>query len=645
MIRLTKKLENKYFIDSLQEEKILNCEDGYRLVTIKVFDCLEAEGIKLSEILVDLYSEEVTMYLYDYSFYCEEDQFFEFQVCIDEEYIKEFNKLYREFKKSVDDLLETEEEEEILKAEEQIIETEEDVILEEVIEVKEEAKKETKYQIGQYLYNCGDMANNSGWYKITNVTIDKFGTFYDVEEIGGNRKNTYNEAYISDVDRMNGSTRIVTMEAKIKATNESYVYNQVKHLLDKDHDERIDIVSKDYEERMKLIENEDEENKDESTEEVKKENAKYQIGQVLYKYEDMAINEGWYKVVNVTIDKFGIFSNITINKLAICYDVEEIGGHRVNRFPEYAISDIDNMSTKIVTKEARIESTSKTYVKNQLTALILKEKNEKDHEEKIKETEEVNKKWYQITDHEEEEKKEIINNLVETCNAGIKTEKEIKIYFNRLAKDQRTKVLNKFQREKKGLDINLFYYSTFLNEEFYLSELQEIKSKIVKYINFLDSFKSSIIEEVNNYQEQIKNFKKESNFKILKDEDFKIVKLDSDTTFGNGNLCYIDEYTLYHKDLGYASMNGKTPYIPEGGRVALNDLINKKIIDSIPHWIKSTNFFKYTYRSRGFSPSCQPMNGLINHENQKEYKFEVLTYNRKLTCKELAEFELIDLNE
>jgi hypothetical protein len=392
MIRLTKKLENKYFIDSLKEEKILNCEDGYRLVTIKVFDCLEAEGIKLSEILVDLYSEEVTMYLYDYSFYCEEDQFFEFQVCIDEEYIKEFNKLYREFKKSVDDLLETEEEEEILKAEEEIIETEEDVILEEVIEVKEEAKKETKYQIGQYLYNCGDMANNSEWYKITNITIDKFGTFYDVEEIGGNRKNNYPEYCISEVDRMNGSTRIVTMEAKIKATNESYVYNQINALLEKDHDERIEIVSKDYDERMKLIENEDEENKDEST------------------------------------------------------------------------------------------------------------------------------------------------------------------------------------------------------------------------------------------------------------EDFKIVKLDGDTTFGNGNVNFEHEYTIFNKNLGYASMSGRTPYIPLGGKDALKELMNENLLEIIPHWIKSSTF-KYTYQSRGFSPFCQPMNGLIGHENQKEYKFEVLTYNRKLTCKELAEFELIDLNE
>ena len=484
MIRLTKKLENKYFIDSLQEEKILNCENGYRLVTIKVFDCLKAEGVKLSELLIELYSEEFNMYLYDYEFYSDDDHFFEFKVCVDEEYLKEFNTLYNQFKRSVNDLLEVEEEEEILKAEEEIEE--------EIIETeKEESEKETKYQIGQILYNCGDMANDSGWYRVINVTIDKFGIFYNVKEIGGDRKNTYPEYCISEIDRMNGSTRIVTKEARIKATNE-------------------------------------------------------------------------------------------------------------------------------------------TYVKNALTSLILKDANEKDHEE--------------------EEKKEIINNLVETCNAGIKTEKEIKIYFNRLAKDQRVKVINKFQREKKGLDINLFYYSTFLNEEFYLSELQEIRSKIVKYIDFLDSFKNSIIEEVNNYQEQIKNFKKEkepfynNTFKILKDEDFKIVKLDSDTKFGNGNLCYIDEYTLYHKDLGYASMDGQIPYIPEGGRVALKAIIDEKIIDSIPHWIKSAKF-KYTYRSRGYSIGCQPSKGLIDSKNETGYNFEVITYNRKLTCREISDFELIDLNE
>jgi hypothetical protein len=89
----------------------------------------------------------------------------------------------------------------------------------------------SKYQIGQILYNCGDAANDSGWYKIANITIDKFGIFYDVEEIGGNRKNNYPEYCISEIDRMNGSTRIVTKEARIKATNKTYVKNQLTTLI------------------------------------------------------------------------------------------------------------------------------------------------------------------------------------------------------------------------------------------------------------------------------------------------------------------------------------------------------------------------------------------------------------------------------
>ena len=633
MIRLTKKLENKFFVDSLEDEKILSCEAGYRLVTIKAFNCLEAEGVKLSELLIELYSEEFNMYLYDYEFYSDDDHFFEFQVCVDEEYLKEFNTLYNQFKKSVNDLLEVEEEEEILKAEEETIETEKEEIIEEkVIETEKESFLEAEFEFATqgdidfrfskklepkyYEYNGKKELNAQEGYRLYIISITN-GDLEDANEL------------ITDLQKMASLKGIHCFKYDMDEYNNLSMTSKIQFAVDDSHLKEFNKVYKEWAEGWSL------------NSEEKKEETKYQIGQILYNCGDMANNAGWYKITNINIDKFGVF-----------YDVKEIGGNRENTYPEYCISEIDRMngSTRIVTKEARIKATNETYVKNALTSLILKDANEKDHEEKIKETEEVNKEWYKITDHEEEEKKEIINDLVETCNAGIKTEKEIKIYFNRLAKDQRTKVINKFQREKKGLDINLFYYNTFLNEEFYLSELKELRSKIVKYLDFLDNFKNSIIEEINNYNEQIKNFKKEkepfynNTFKILKDEDFKIVKLNADITFGNGNLCYIDEYTIYHKDLGYASMNGQTPYIPEGGRVALKAMINEKTIDSIPHWIESAKF-KYTYRSRGFSPSCQPMNGLINHENQKGYKFEVLTYNRKLTCKEISDFELIDLNE
>lgn len=104
-MKISKKLENKYFIDSLKEERILNCEDGYRLITINVHNCTENEGIKLSELLIELYSKEISMYLYDYQFYCEDDKYFEFQICVDDEYLKEFNELYKEFKKPAKDLL------------------------------------------------------------------------------------------------------------------------------------------------------------------------------------------------------------------------------------------------------------------------------------------------------------------------------------------------------------------------------------------------------------------------------------------------------------------------------------------------------------------------------------------------------------
>jgi hypothetical protein len=491
MIKLTKKLENKYYQDALGN-KDLNCEDGYRLVTITVRNCVKSEGVTLSELLIELYSEEVTMYLYDYEYYDVHEEFFEFQVCVDDEMIKEFNELYSEFKNSAEELLLNEAEKEEAEEELTLKKTAKEVqdVLEEGIAIVYFWKEENNWKHSEFWY---EDPTNETFSLEDNAIIDlilekdKFAISLD----GYNCFADYNLEYI---------------EWRIKKAyeeNKERILNKTEEVeIDRIEEIKVNEIEKEtfLESEIKFWNDEVEEDQKEdrenivkgvlyntSTEQNKKE-AKYKIGQILYNCGDMANASGWYKIVNVIIDKFGIF-----------YDVEEIAGDRKNHYHEVFISEVDRMngSTRIVTKEARIESTSKTYVKNQLTALILKEKNEKDHEEKIKETEEVNKKWYQITDHEEEEKKEIINNLVETCNAGIKTEKEIRIYFNRLAKDQRTKVLNKFQREKKGLDINLFYYNTFLNEEFYLSELQEIRSKIVKYIDFLNNFRNSVIEEVN----------------------------------------------------------------------------------------------------------------------------------------------------
>ena len=52
--------------------------------------------------------------------------------------------------------------------------------------------------------------------------------------------------------------------------------------------------------------------------------------------------------------------------------------------------------------------------------------------------------------------------------------------------------------------------------------------------------------------------------------------------------------------------------------------------------------YKYTYRTRGLSPWCQPKD-FIKWE-QGEYEFETIYYDRKLTDKEIDDYELIDLN-
>ena len=57
---------------------------------------------------------------------------------------------------------------------------------------------------------------------------------------------------------------------------------------------------------------------------------------------------------------------------------------------------------------------------------------------------------------------------------------------------------------------------------------------------------------------------------------------------------------------------------------------------------------KYLYgmRLRGFSPGCQPMQGLIEAEYDEsgEY-YSLLTYDRKLTEKEIHDYELAEVGE
>ena len=56
--------------------------------------------------------------------------------------------------------------------------------------------------------------------------------------------------------------------------------------------------------------------------------------------------------------------------------------------------------------------------------------------------------------------------------------------------------------------------------------------------------------------------------------------------------------------------------------------------------------YKYGMRLRGYAPLCQPMNGLVGHEDDPTGKYHsILIYNRPLNDHEQDAFELDYLGE
>ena len=50
--------------------------------------------------------------------------------------------------------------------------------------------------------------------------------------------------------------------------------------------------------------------------------------------------------------------------------------------------------------------------------------------------------------------------------------------------------------------------------------------------------------------------------------------------------------------------------------------------------------YVYGMRLRGFSPGCQPMDGLGSVMKGNEKYYNILIYNRELTDKEIRDYEL-----
>lgn len=55
----------------------------------------------------------------------------------------------------------------------------------------------------------------------------------------------------------------------------------------------------------------------------------------------------------------------------------------------------------------------------------------------------------------------------------------------------------------------------------------------------------------------------------------------------------------------------------------------------------SDSVYVYGMRLRGFSPGCQPMTGLVERRDDPKGEYhDLLVYDRKLTDKEMRDYEL-----
>lgn len=61
---------------------------------------------------------------------------------------------------------------------------------------------------------------------------------------------------------------------------------------------------------------------------------------------------------------------------------------------------------------------------------------------------------------------------------------------------------------------------------------------------------------------------------------------------------------------------------------------------------RGTFEFKYGMKHRGFSPGCQPKKGLYRRidDDTNEF-FDIVSYTRRLSDREIEQYELVDLNK
>jgi len=106
------------------------------------------------------------------------------------------------------------------------------------------------------------------------------------------------------------------------------------------------------------------------------------------------------------------------------------------------------------------------------------------------------------------------------------------------------------------------------------------------------------------------------------------------------------EYVYVNDILSLGDKDFTEEYTKYKSRLDLIEKYRNEIMDCL-----EAKTYKYTYKFRGFSsefrgfsPECQPLNDLKNVYKDDNYRFEIIEYSRKLTEKEIQEYQLIDLN-
>lgn len=144
--------------------------------------------------------------------------------------------------------------------------------------------------------------------------------------------------------------------------------------------------------------------------------------------------------------------------------------------------------------------------------------------------------------------------------------------------------------------------------------LEYILTKITKHIEIVNNCLDNIFAELNKIVEKLKNTEESINLVF--------------SEISNGNFAH-------------ATMKLNFYYLVQN----LNHMRTLKEVRNVEGYEQiEKKHYQYTYKYRGFSPGCQPINGFVEHQKIEMFEYGVIIYDRQLTNKEIENYELIALN-